>query len=64
MTNTTSNAPKMSRRHYQFIADNISPLLDWPSGLQDMADILSSTNDNFDRDIFLKRATAAWEANQ
>ncbi len=54
----------MSRRHYQFIADNISPLLDWPSGLQDMADILSSTNDKFDRDIFLKRATAAWEANQ
>jgi hypothetical protein len=38
--------------------------LDWPSGIQDMADILSSTNDKFDRDIFLKRATAAWEANQ
>lgn len=49
------------RRHYEFIADNIVPLLSWPSDIGRLADLLNATNHNFNRDRFLDRATAAWE---
>ena len=49
------------RRHYEFIADNIVPLLSWPSDIGRLADLLAKTNRNFNRDRFLDRATAAWE---
>jgi hypothetical protein len=54
----------MSRKHYEFLADKIGPLLSWPSSLHDMADVLSYTNDRFDKDKFIERATAAWEGKQ
>ncbi len=55
--------PKMSRAHYNFIADVIGPQVSWPSHLHSIADELEKTNPRFNRKKFLKRATAAWEAN-
>jgi len=56
-------APRMSRGHYEFIADKIGPLVSWPSHLHSIADVLAATNPKFDRNKFLVRATSAWEAN-
>ena len=54
-------APKMTRAHYQFIADNIGPHISWPSKLHEIADKLAATNPRFDKDKFIQRATKAWE---
>ena len=55
--------PKMTRAHYNFIADMIGPQVAWPSHLQSIADELQKTNPLFNRKKFLERATAAWERN-
>lgn len=55
--------PRMTRGHYEFIADNIGPLVSWPSHLHSIADVLAATNPRFDRDKFISRATSAWELN-
>jgi len=57
----TQSAPRMTRAHYQFIADNIGPHLSWPSTLRDIADKLAATNPLFDKEKFIQRATKAWE---
>ena len=57
----TQSAPRMTRAHYQFIADNIGPHLSWPSTLHDIADKLAATNPLFDKEKFIQRATKAWE---
>ena len=54
-------APRMSRSHYEFIADQIGPHVSWPSKLHEIADTLAATNAKFDKDKFIKRATKAWE---
>ena len=53
--------PKMTRAHYNFIADMIGPQVAWPSHLHSIADELQKTNPLFNRKKFLERATAAWE---
>ena len=55
------SAPRMTRAHYQFIADNIGPHITWPSHLHDIADKLAATNPLFDKHKFIERATKAWE---
>jgi len=55
--------PKMTRAHYNFIADMIGPQVAWPSHLHSIADELQKTNPLFNRKKFLERATAAWERN-
>lgn len=52
---------RMSKQHFDFIADQIGPLVHWPSALHDVADKLAATNPRFDRDKFISRATNAWE---
>ena len=54
---------RMSRQHYEFLADNLGPLVPWPTHLHSIADELEATNPRFDRDKFIQRGTAAWEAN-
>jgi len=53
--------PRMTRAHYEFIADTIGPLVAWPSQLHTVADKLAATNSRFDKDKFVRRATKAWE---
>lgn len=53
--------PRMTRAHYNFIADTIGPQVAWPSHLHTIADELQKTNPAFNRKKFLERATAAWE---
>ena len=52
----------MQQRHFEYIADNVAPLLPWPAKIQDMADKLAATNPRFDRKKFIDRATKAREA--
>lgn len=51
----------MQRRHYEFLADEVAPLMGWPTSIHRMADKLSKTNPNFDRDKFISRAVKNWE---
>lgn len=53
--------PRMTRGHYEFIADTMGPLVEWPSHLHSIADELAKTNPRFNRDRFIARATKAWE---
>ena len=57
-------APRMTRAHYNFIADVIAPQVSWPTKLRDIANELEATNPAFNRGKFLSRATKAWEAAQ
>lgn len=54
---------RMSRQHYEFIADTIGPMVAWPSHLHTIADELEKTNPRFNREKFLQRSTKAWEDN-
>lgn len=54
---------KMSKQHFDFIADTVGPMVGWPSHLHDLADKLAASNPRFDREKFLTRATKAWEDN-
>jgi len=51
----------MQRRHYEFLADEVAPLMGWPSTIYLMADKLASTNPNFNKEKFIERAVAQWE---
>jgi hypothetical protein len=53
---------KLSRQHFEFIADDIAPLLANPVFVEDIADKLEDTNPNFNREIFTQRALKNWEA--
>lgn len=58
----TSTVPKMTRQHFEFIADTIQRLqwaskIDLPYVAQVFADELAATNPNFNRDKFIRRAT-------
>jgi len=54
-------APRMTRAHYNFLADTLGPLVSWPSHLHVVADELAATNPRFDKEKFLRRAIKAWE---
>jgi hypothetical protein len=52
---------KLSRQHFEFIADDIAPLLENPTSIETIADKLEDTNPNFDREKFTERALRNWE---
>lgn len=52
----------MQQRHFEYLADMVAPLLPWPDKIHEMADKLSETNPRFNREKFVARAIAAWEA--
>jgi len=54
---------KMTRQHFEFIADRIAPKLSWPSHIQYIADELAKTNPKFDTMKFINRAEKAWFDN-
>ena len=51
----------MQQRHFEYLADEVAPLMGWPSQIVEMADRLAKTNPRFNREKFLKRAVDAWE---
>ena len=53
---------KLTRKHFEFIADELAPLLGWATDVETMTDALRKTNPNFDADKFKKRALKNWEA--
>lgn len=53
--------PLMQKRHLEYIADRVAPLLAWPTRIQELADELAKSNPKFNREKFVTRATAAWE---
>jgi|11_taG_2_1085331.scaffolds.fasta_scaffold178035_1 hypothetical protein len=55
--------PKFTRRDFVFIADEIAPMLHWPTSIKELAQKLRATNPNFNEDKFVERATEAWEDN-
>jgi hypothetical protein len=52
---------RLTRQHFEFIADEVAPLLSWATGIEELADKLKKTNPRFDRDKFVRRATKNWE---
>jgi hypothetical protein len=52
---------RMSKQHFDFIADSVGPIVGWPSALHDLADKLAESNPRFNREKFIQRATTAWE---
>jgi len=52
---------KLSRQHFEFIADDIAPLLENPTSIEVIADKLEDTNPNFKRETFTQRALKNWE---
>ena len=52
----------MQQRHFEYLADNVAPLLAWPTQISKMADELAETNPRFNKEKFIQRATKAWEA--
>jgi hypothetical protein len=54
---------RMTRQHYEFLADKLGPLVGWPTHLHSIADELEATNPKFNREKFILRGTKAWEKN-
>ena len=54
---------KMSKQHYEFLTDEVLPLMASPSSLEEVADKLGDTNPLFNRDVFMARALEKWEQN-
>lgn len=54
---------RLTKKHFEFIADTVGPVVGWPSQLHELADKLAETNPRFDKNKFLRRATQAWEDN-
>ena len=54
---------RMTRQHYEFLADKLGPLVPWPTHLHSIADELEATNPKFNRKKFILRGTEAWERN-
>ena len=54
-------APRLSRKTFECLADELGTIMEWPTALHDVADALAKTNPRFDRDKFLRRAMNVWE---
>lgn len=54
---------KMTRQHFEWLADKVAPTLPWPTHIEMLADELVATNPRFDRDKFVARAVKNWEDN-
>ena len=53
----------MQQRHYEYIADNIAPMLPFPTHIVELGYKLKKTNPRFNFERFVARATKAWEDN-
>lgn len=51
----------MTRKHFEWVADSVAPMVSSPLVIERIADDLASMNPRFDRDRFIDRAVAAWE---
>lgn len=52
---------RVTRQHFEYIADNFAPLVSSPIVIEQIADDLEKLNKKFNRKKFLKRAIANWE---
>ena len=52
---------KMTKQHYEFLTDEVLPLMASPSNLEEVADKLGDTNPLFNRGVFMARALKKWE---
>tara|TARA_B110000971_G_C19772328_1_gene391402 strand:+ start:132 stop:356 length:225 start_codon:yes stop_codon:yes gene_type:complete len=52
---------KMTKQHYEFLTDEVLPLMASPSSIEEVADKLESTNELFNRTVFIARALGKWE---
>jgi len=48
--------------HFEFLADEVAPLLHWATAVEELADKLKRTNPRFNREKFVTRALKNWEA--
>lgn len=51
----------MTRKHFEWVADSVAPLVNSPIVIERMADELEQMNPKFNKEKFLRRAIAAWE---
>ena len=51
----------MTRKHFEWVADSVAPLVRSPIIIERMADELEAMNPRFNKEKFLRRAIAAWE---
>ena len=51
----------MTRKHFEWVADSIAPMVNSPLVIEQIADDLASMNPRFNRDKFVERAIKAWE---
>jgi len=49
------------RRHYEFLAEQVGPLLSMPVDVEILADMLEKDNPSFKRGVFVSKALRAWE---
>lgn len=52
---------RMTRKHFNWLALHVAPMLSTPQDIEDMADDLMYSNDRFDRQKFVNVAVQAWE---
>ena len=52
---------RWTRQDFEFIADEIAPMLHWPTNIQELSQKLKRMNPRFDAEKFERRAIAAWE---
>jgi hypothetical protein len=53
----------MTRKHFEWVADSIAPMVNSPLVIEQIADDLQAMNPRFNRDRFVDRAIKAWERN-
>ena len=53
----------MTRKHFEWVADSIAPMVNSPLVIERIADDLQAMNRRFNRDRFINRAIKAWERN-
>ena len=53
----------MTRKHFEWVADSIAPMVNSPLVIEQIADDLQAMNRRFNRERFINRAIKAWERN-
>lgn len=49
------------KRHFEFIAEHVAPLLGTPQDIEQLADTFEDTNADFKRGKFVMKAIKNWE---
>ena len=49
------------KRHFEFIAEHVAPLLGTPQDIEELADAFEDTNADFKRGKFVMKAIKNWE---